>query len=130
MLNCPTCGPSPLAHGTRELVYTYKGKSLTIPDVVADCCAGCDEVVFAQGEEEHYGELIRAFRKQVDEALPKEIRDMRKKLGLTQGKADEMFGEEEGEFARIEAGKEPAPVALVKLLQLLGKHPQLLDEVR
>jgi HTH-type transcriptional regulator/antitoxin MqsA len=130
MLNCPTCGPSPLAHATRELVYTYKGKSLTIPDVVADCCAGCDEVVFTQGEEEHYGELIRAFRKQVDEAQPTEIRAMRKKLGLTQRKADEMFAEEEGDFARIEAGKASAPAALVKLLQLLGRHPHLLDEVR
>jgi HTH-type transcriptional regulator/antitoxin MqsA len=130
MLNCPTCGPSPLAHATRELVYTYKGKHLTIPDVVADSCAGCNEVVFTQGEEEHYGELIRAFRKQVDEAQPQEIRAMRKKLGLTRHKADEMFAEEEGAFARFESGQEQAPVALVKLLQLLGRHPVLLDEVR
>ncbi|SFB83899.1 type II TA system antitoxin MqsA family protein [Massilia yuzhufengensis] len=130
MLKCPNCGVSPLAHATRELVYSYKGKSTSIPDVVAEYCAGCSEVMFTQGEHEHYGEIIRAFRKQVDEAAPADIRDLRKRLGLTQRKADAMFGEESGEFAGYESGKEQAPVALVKLLKLLGSHPELLDEVR
>ncbi len=129
MHNCPNCGVSPLVHATREMVYSYKGKSTTIPEVMADCCAGCNEVIFTMGEHEHYGELIKEFRRQVDEAGPAEIRNMRKALGLTQRKADAMFGEGEGEFARYEAGRAEAPVALVKLLQLLGRHPQLLDEV-
>ena len=130
MLTCPNCGVSPLAHATRELVYTYKGKSTTIPDVVTEYCTGCNEVLFTQGEHDHYGELIREFRSQVDAARPAEIRAMRKALGLTRHKADEMFAETEGEFARYESGEAEAPVALVKLLRLLGRHPQLLDEVR
>ena len=129
MLSCPNCGASPLAHATRELVYTYKGQNTTIPDVVAEDCSGCNEVMFTQGEHEHYGELIRAFRQQVDDAEPADIRDMRKRLGLTQRKADEMFGEGGGDFARYESGKEKPPLALLKLLKILGKHPELLDEV-
>ena len=130
MLTCPNCGVSPLAHAIREMHYTYKGQSTTIPDVVVEHCAGCKEVLFAQGEQEHYGELIAAFRKQVDAQELKTIRAMRKQLGLTQQKADELFADEAGEFARFESGEAHAPVALVKLLRLLGKHPELLDEVR
>ncbi|WP_081897697.1 type II TA system antitoxin MqsA family protein [Massilia sp. BSC265] len=130
MLSCPNCGVSPLMHAIREMHYTYKGQSTTIPDVVVEHCAGCKEVMYAQGEHDHYGELVAAFRKQVDAQELKTIRAMRKQLGLTQRKADELFGDEAGDFARFEAGEAHAPVALVKLLRLLGKHPELLDEVR
>jgi len=130
MLSCPNCGVSPLAHAIREMHYTYKGQSTTIPEVVVEHCAGCKEVMFAQGEDEHYGALIAAFRKQVDAEELKTIRALRKQLGLTRQKADEMFADEAGDFARFEAGEAHAPVALVKLLRLLGKHPELLDAVR
>ncbi len=130
MLRCPNCGESPLAHAIREMHYTYKGQSTAIPDVVVEHCAGCKEVMFAAGEHDHYGELVAAFRKQVDAEELKTIRAMRKQLGLTQQKADELFGDEVGDFARFESGEAHAPLALVKLLRLLGKHPELLDEVR
>lgn len=130
MLTCPNCGVSPLTHAIREMHYTYKGQSTTIPEVVVEHCAGCKEVLFAQGEHDHYGELVAAFRKQVDAQALKTIRALRKQLGLTRQKADEMFGDEVGDFARYEAGEAHAPVALVKLLRLVGKHPELLDEVR
>jgi len=130
MLTCPNCGVSPLTHAIREMQYTYKGRSTTIPDVVVEHCAGCKEVMFARGEDEHYGELVAAFRKAVDAEELKTIRAMRKRLGLTQHKADALLGEEPGDFARYEAGEAQAPVALVKLLRLLGKHPELLDAIR
>ena len=130
MLTCPNCGVSPLAHAIREMTYTYKGQSTTIPEVVVEHCAGCKEVMFAQGEHEHYGELVAAFRTQVDAEELKTIRAMRKRLGLTRHKADELFGDGPGDFSRYEAGEERAPAALVKLLRLLGKHPELLDAVK
>ncbi len=129
MLSCPNCGVSPLTHAIREMTYTYKGQSTSIADVVVEHCAGCKEVMFAQGEHDHYGELVAAFRKQVDADELKTIRAMRKRLGLTRQRADDLFGDEAGDFARYEAGEGHAPVALVKLLRLLGKHPELLDAV-
>ncbi|MBQ5947011.1 type II toxin-antitoxin system MqsA family antitoxin [Massilia sp. ST3] len=129
-MKCPNCGVSPLVHATRDMVYTYKGKSTMIPDVIADYCSGCREVVCTRGEEEHYGELIRAFRKQVDLEAGQDIRNLRKKLGLTQQKADELFADGPGEFSRLESGQADAPAALLKLLRLVGRHPHLLDEVR
>ena len=130
MLSCPNCGVSPLTHAIREMHYTYKGRSTTIPDVVVEHCAGCREVMFTQGEHAHYGELVAAFRKQVDAEEGETIRAMRKALGLTRQKADALLGDETGDFARYESGEAHAPVALVKLLRLLGKHPDLLDTVR
>ena len=130
MLTCPNCGVAPLTHAIREMQYTYKGRSTTIPDVVVEHCADCKEVMFAQGEHDHYGALVAAFRKQVDAEELKTIRAMRKGLGLTREKADALFADEAGDFARYEAGEAPAPAALVKLLRLLGRHPELLDEVR
>lgn len=130
MLSCPNCGVSPLAHAIRELHYTYKGQTTTVPDVVVEHCAGCKEVLFTRGEDEHYGRLIAAFRKQVDADQLKSIRALRKQLGMTRQKADELLGDQAGDFARFEAGEAHAPVALVKLLRVLVKHPELLDAVR
>ena len=130
MLTCPNCGVSPLTHAIREMHYSYKGQGTTIPDVVVEHCARCKEVVFAQGEHDHYGELVAAFRKKVGAEELKTIRAMRKALGLTRHRADQLLGDDDGDFARYEAGEAHAPVALVKLLRLLGKHPELLDEVR
>jgi len=129
MLSCPNCGVSPLTHAIKEMHYSYKGQSTTIADVSVEHCADCKEVMFARGEEEHYGELIAAFRKQVDAEELKTIKAMRKALGLTRQKADELFADAPGDFARYEEGEVHAPVALVKLLRLLGKHPELLDLV-
>ncbi|MCA1246181.1 type II TA system antitoxin MqsA family protein [Massilia sp. MS-15] len=129
MLTCPNCGVSPLAHAIRDLQYTYKERSTTIPDLVVEHCAGCKEVLFAQGEQEHYGALIAAFRQQVDAQERKQIGALRKALGLTRDRADALFGDAPGDFARFEKGEAPAPAALLKLLRLLGKHPALLDEL-
>ncbi|MCA1856385.1 type II toxin-antitoxin system MqsA family antitoxin [Massilia oculi] len=129
MLTCPNCGISPLAHAIRDMQYTYKGRSTTIPDLVVEHCAGCKEVLFAQGEQEHYGALIAAFRQQVDAQERKQVSALRKALGLTRDRADALFGDVPGDFARFEKGEAPAPAALLKLLRLLGKHPALLDEL-
>ncbi|QOY96226.1 type II toxin-antitoxin system MqsA family antitoxin [Massilia sp. UMI-21] len=130
MLKCPNCGVSPLAHAVREMQYTYQGQTTTIPELVVEQCAGCKEVMFAHGEHDHYGELVTAFRRQVDAQEGQALGALRKGLGLTREKADALLADEAGDFARYEAGEARAPVALVKLLRMLGKHPELLDAVR
>lgn len=130
MLSCPNCGVAPLSHAIREMHYAYKGQSTTIPDVVVEHCAHCREVMFALGEDEHHGPLIAAFRRQVDAQEGKSLAALRKQLGLTRQKADALFGDEAGEFARYESGEAQAPSALLMLLRLLARHPELLDEVR
>jgi HTH-type transcriptional regulator / antitoxin MqsA len=53
-----------------------------------------------------------------------------KKLDLDQREAGEIFGGGVNALSRYENGKAKPPVALVKLLKVLDRHPELLGEVR
>ena len=55
---------------------------------------------------------------------------MRKKLDLDQREAAEIFGGGVNAFSRYELGKNKPPLSLVKLLKVLERHPELLDEIR
>jgi YgiT-type zinc finger domain-containing protein len=71
-MKCPCCGAAELIHDIRDMSYTYKGETTTIPTVTGDVNA----------------------------------------------------------FSRYENGKTKPPLALVKLLKVLERHTDLLDEVR
>ncbi|EOA02220.1 XRE family transcriptional regulator [Herbaspirillum frisingense GSF30] len=58
------------------------------------------------------------------------IQRVRKKLRLGQHEAGKVFGGGINAFSRYETGQVKPPVSLVKLLGLLDRHPELLDEVR
>lgn len=75
---------------------------------------------------------IQAFHKQVNAAIvdPTFIVKVRKKLNLGQREAAEIFGGGINAFSRHENGKTKPPLALVKLLKLLDRHPDLLNEVK
>ena len=61
---------------------------------------------------------------------PSFIDFVRKKLELDQKEAGEIFGGGVNAFSRYENGKTKPPLALVKLLKVLDRHPDLLNEVR
>ena len=75
---------------------------------------------------------MQAFHKQVNAATvdPSFIANVRKKLDLGQREAAQLFGGGVNAFSRYETGKTRPPLALVKLLKVLDRHPELLDEVR
>jgi HTH-type transcriptional regulator/antitoxin MqsA len=58
------------------------------------------------------------------------VAGVRKKLALDQREAAEIFGGGVNAFSRYETGKTKPPLALVKLLKVLDRHPELLDELR
>jgi len=55
---------------------------------------------------------------------------VRKKLAVDQREAAEIFGGGVNAFSRYGNGKTRPPLALVKLLRVLERHPDLLAEVR
>jgi HTH-type transcriptional regulator / antitoxin MqsA len=61
---------------------------------------------------------------------PAFIANARKKLALDQREAGEIFGGGVNAFSRYENGKTKPPLALVKLLKVLDRHPDLLNEIR
>jgi HTH-type transcriptional regulator/antitoxin MqsA len=131
-MKCPVCGAAELIHDTRDLPYSYKAESTTIPAVTADFCPACDESITDLAETERVMREMQAFNKQVNAAIvdPAFIIKVRKKLDLGQREAAEIFGGGINAFSRYENGKTKPPLALVKLLKLLDRHPDLLNEVK
>ncbi len=131
-MKCPSCAAAELVHDIRDLPYTYKGESTLIPAVNGDFCPACDEVLTDAEESKRTMALMLAFNKQVNAAIvdPDFIVSVRKKLALDQREAGEIFGGGINAFSRYENGKTNPPLALVKLLKLLNRHPDLLDEIR
>ena len=131
-MKCPCCGAAELIHDTRDQPYTYKGETTTIPSVTGDFCPACGEVVLNREDGDRYSGLIGLFQRQVNAAYvdPDYIAKVRKKLALDQREAAEIFGGGVNAFSRYENGKTKPPLALVKLLKVLDRHPDLLDEIR
>ena len=131
-MKCPSCGAAKLVHDTRDLPYIYKGESTVLPQVTGNFCPACDESILDAAESRRTMTLMREFTKQVNASIvdPEFIVRVRKKLNLDQREAAEIFGGGVNAFSRYENGKTKPSLALVKLLKVLDRHPDLLPEVR
>ncbi len=131
-MKCPSCGKGRLARGTRDMVHTYKGAEFTIPAVRGEFCPACGEAVLAPAESRRVSAAMLAFNQQVNASAvdPGFILRVRKKLDLDQRQAATIFGGGSNAFSRYENGKTRPPLALIKLLMVLDRHPHLLNEIR
>jgi HTH-type transcriptional regulator/antitoxin MqsA len=131
-MRCPVCGAADLIHDTRDIPYTYRGKTTIIPAVTGDFCPACDESVTDMAETDRVMREMRSFNMQINAAIvdPVFIATVRKKLNLGQKEAADIFGGGVNAFSRYENGKTKPPLALVKLLKVLDRHPNLLNEIR
>jgi len=131
-MKCPVCGAAELIHDVRDLPYTYKGETAIIAAVTGEFCPACAESVLDGAESDRVMREMRTFSKQVNAAIvdPGFITRVRKRLALDQREAGELFGGGVNAFSRYENGRTKPPLALVKLLKVLDRHPELLNEVR
>lgn len=131
-MKCSMCGAADLVHDIRDMPYTYKGETTIIRDVEGDYCPACGEAVLDEAQGERVSAAMLEFNRDVNAAIvdPDFIHSVRVKLKLDQRQAAEIFGGGTNAFSRYERGRTKPPVALVKLLKLLDRHPELLDEVR
>jgi HTH-type transcriptional regulator / antitoxin MqsA len=131
-MRCPSCGEGKLVRDRRDIQYTYKGETTTIAAVRGEFCAACGESVLASAESKRVSAAMIEFNKQVNASIvdPGFIARVRKKLALDQRQAAAIFGGGANAFSRYENGKTKPPLALVKLLMVLDRHPSLLNEVR
>ncbi len=131
-MKCPICAKAELVADTRDIAYTYKGETTTTPAVTGDFCPACGEAVLGAAESARASGLMLDFNKQVNATIvdPEFISGVRKKLELDQREAAEIFGGGVNAFSRYENGKTKPPLALVKLLKVLERHPELLGEIR
>lgn len=131
-MKCPVCGAAELIHDVRDIPYIYKGETTSIFGVTGDFCPACAESILDAAESVRVLREMQTFAKQVNAAIvdPGFIARVRKKLALDQREAAEIFGGGINAFSRYETGRTKPPLALVKLLKVLDRHPDLLHEVR
>jgi len=131
-MKCPICGKAELVEDTRDISYTYKGETTTIPAMTGEFCPACGEAILGAAESARISALMLEFNKQVNASIvdPEFIASVRKRLALDQREAGEIFGGGVNAFSRYENGKTKPPLSLVKLLKVLDRHPDLLAEIR
>ena len=131
-MQCPACGAAALNADTRDIAYTYKGEATSILAVKGEFCGQCGESVIDPTDATRVSEVMLAFNKRVNATMvdPAFIVSVRKKLRLDQREAGDIFGGGANAFSRYENGKTRPPVALVKLLRVLDRHPELVGEIR
>lgn len=64
-MKCPSCGEAELIHDSRDMPYTYKDQTTTIPAVTGEFCPVCGEVVLNREQGNRYSELVGVFQSQV-----------------------------------------------------------------
>jgi len=63
------------------------------------------------------------------QGISRDLRRIRRKLGLTQKDAARLTGGGHNAFSRYERGQAKPLPAVINLLRLLDRHPKLLKEV-
>ena len=126
-MKCPVCGAAELIHDIRDLPYIYKGETTLIGAVSGNFCPACAESILNAVQSDRVMREMGAFLRQVSAAIvdPGFITRVRNKLGLDQREAAEIFGGGIHAFTRYENSQTKSPLALVKLLKVLERHPDL-----
>ncbi|MDA3898709.1 MAG: type II toxin-antitoxin system MqsA family antitoxin [Desulfobacteraceae bacterium] len=128
---CPICGAGGLKKTVSTERFEYKGKEIFIPDYVAYECAECGEAIVDPETLKTSGKLLKDFQRQVDGLLTgKQIKQVRKKLGLTQEQMSEIVGGGLKSFARYESGQICQSKGMDNLLRILDAYPEMLNVIR
>ncbi len=128
---CPICNNNKeMLLTTKSMPFTYKNETITVA-VTGNYCAQCGEMVLDNEEWKRVDGIIKQFHNTVNlrNSDPNFIRDVRKKLHLNQKEAGRIFGGGANAFSRYENGIAEPPVSLVKLIKILDRHPELLEEL-
>ncbi len=126
---CPVCGEFASEHKVKNVPYIYKSMPFYI-DQPGEWCDACGEGIINAHDNKIVMPDIQAHKAKIDGLLtPLEIRDVRKKLKLSQKDASCLFGGGVNAFNRYECGDSPIPKPLSLLLMVLNKHPSHLREI-
>lgn len=130
IIQCMSCGYKCMVREeNRTETIKYADESITLTSLSGLFCPSCHDGWFDDADQIRYGKAGDALIQHVRERQRKELRRIRKKLGLTQKEAAAVFGGGVNAFSRYEKGEIEPHTSTRKLLRLLDKHPELLKEV-
>jgi len=127
---CAECGSNDVAIFQDEtFVVEHDGVSLAVTGLSGHRCGTCGDVVFDATSAGRYAEAGDRLVMDARHRQQKEIKRIRRKLRLTQVEASRLTGGGHNAFSRYERGEATPLPAIVNLLKLLDKHPELLKEL-
>lgn len=127
---CAECGSKEVAPFKGEtFVIEHEDMSLAVAGLSGRRCGTCGDVVFDEDSARRYAEVGDRLVVEARHRQQKEIRRIRRKLRLTQVEASRLTGGGHNAFSRYERGEATPLPAIVNLLKLLDKHPELLKEL-
>ncbi len=107
----------------------YAGREVKVEGLSGWRCGACGEVEFDAESAQRYAAAGDALVLRERERQSKEIRRIRRKLGLSQIAAARLTGGGHNAFSRYERGEVAPLPAVITLLRLLDKHPELLKDI-
>jgi len=107
----------------------YAGDKVRVEGLSGWRCDSCDEIEFDASSARRYAAAGDKLVLEHRAKQSKEIRRIRRKLGLTQGDAARLTGGGHNAFSRYERGEAAPMPAVVNLFRLLDKHPNLLKDL-
>jgi HTH-type transcriptional regulator/antitoxin MqsA len=107
----------------------HAGMTATVEGLSGWRCGACGEVEFDADSARRYAAAGDDLVQRDRERQSKEIRRIRRKLGLSQVAAARLTGGGHNAFSRYERGEAAPLPAVVNLFRLLDKHPELLKDL-
>jgi HTH-type transcriptional regulator/antitoxin MqsA len=127
-LNCDdSAGLSRFENETFRI--SHVGLTETVSDLSGWRCGACGEVEFDPDSALRYAAAGDALVPRERANQSREIRRIRRKLGLSQAAAARLTGGGHNAFSRYERGEAAPLPAVVNLFRLLDRHPELLKEL-
>jgi putative zinc finger/helix-turn-helix YgiT family protein len=128
---CPVCAASTAKRVSRPYRTKYDGRVVSLPSVEMFRCSECREEFFSpeQARAASIG-IKNAVRRSSGLLAPERIVAIRKKLGLTQRKLEQLFDQGPKVVTRWESGRVLQNKNADTILRMLDRNPKLLLLVR
>ena len=107
----------------------YAGRKVKVQGLSGWRCGACGEVEFDAESARRYAAAGDALVLRERQQQSKEIRRIRRKLGLSQVAAARLAGGGHNAFSRYERGQVTPLPAIINLFRLLDKNPEMLKEI-
>ena len=127
---CGACGAAKAmrAFNSKDFVVKHAGATRNVRALSGWRCGECDEVCFDAASAKTYAEAGDALVLAARARQGAELRSIRERLGLSQIQAAALTGGGHNAFSRYERGEAAPMPAVVNLLRLLDRHPELLND--
>ena len=123
---CQTPNPWEARHSTET--YGYKGQQFSLSDTEYSVCRECGFDVVLPHQKRQNEARVRDEHRRIDGLLTgRQIKSIRRRLGLTQAQAARLMGGGNNAFSKYERGEITQSVAMNQLLLVLAAVPDALE---